>query len=145
MDIDNYDFAHYLYDGEPDYKYNLEFQNTEFSQKTGIVWTTQKEHCVVWFFSQLGTGSGKFKRKRANHSARQTYMKLQSPEMLLYIACRSNVPESLIIKAYDEVIKFCNSNKSQGDTVKPSSLCKIIRNVISFDDCIVEYRKKNNI
>lgn len=58
----------------------------EVPQRTGVWWTSQREHMVRWFGGQTTTGSGAFTRSAPNRSARMTYGRLQCPAALVWIA-----------------------------------------------------------
>jgi len=67
-------------------------------QRSGVWWTSQKEHMIAWFGAQSGLGTGKFMRQAPNKSARTTYNRLLCPAAFVWMA-EALGEESAIVKA----------------------------------------------
>lgn len=65
-------------------------------------WTSQGEHMVDWFESQMTLGGGAYSRTAPNRSARRTYNRLLSVGGLLWIGEAMGAPRDLVQLAADE-------------------------------------------
>lgn len=109
-DISVTDFVRVLSQLEPYLPISDEYEHTK-GQKSGVWWSTQKEHMVGWFSSQLTLGSGAYTRERTNSSARTTYNRLLSAGAFVWMAEALGEDPDIVRRAADAARNEPNARK----------------------------------
>ncbi|WP_168195027.1 hypothetical protein [Corynebacterium sp. sy039] len=91
-------------------------------QQRGRYWTSQREHLVDWYKSQVTCGQGAFTRQKSNRSAKITYNRFQCAEGLVWLAEALGVEETLVQQAADAAL-----------AVPRRSRCRVVRELIGWE------------
>ena len=94
----------------------------EYGQRSDRWWSSQREHLTVWAL-HYPTGGEFYYKHKPSLSAKQMYMNLQRPEIILWLAEALGENVDLI----QRIIEDISDNSDCG------SRCKIVRGYISFD------------
>ncbi len=92
----------------------------------GCRYPSQKAHMILWFDSQVTTGSGSYTRKQGNSSSKEAYNRLMNPGALLWIAEALGSDESALRRAA--------AAAAEEEKTNVRGRCKAFRAVISWDD-----------
>lgn len=94
----------------------------EYGQRSDRWWSCQREHLTVWAL-HYPTGGEFYYKHKPSSSAKQMYMNLRRPEMILWLV--ESLGEN--IDLIQRIIENISDNSDCG------SRCKIVRRYISFD------------
>lgn len=90
-------------------RYILEVHDSP--DKTGA---DEREHMVCWFRANQTTGSGSYRRKMGNTSARTCYNRLRNAGSLLWIAEAVGVDRKTVEQAYDAAVETGDYRRACG-------------------------------